>query len=197
LTEELGDSRTPVREGLIVLESEGLIVSAPNRGNVVRIFAEQDVTEIFSMQTTLEDFAGQLVMGRLEAADFASLSESIDAQKKAIQSGNFKIVRRIDMAFHRYLIERSHHGLLLRQWTKIVAQIAAVLYLRAEAIPNYDEFQSINDHTSIVQAYQDQDLVRLRVLNAQINQRVAQECQLGVALRAKQISKTRSGLRVD
>jgi len=186
LTEELGVSRTPVREALILLERDWLIVSTPNHGSMVRIFTERDIDDIFSMRTTLEDFAGELIIGKFDSSDYASLFESIELQKQAIQQGDFKKVRSIDMAFHRYLIERSEHRLLIRQWSEIVAQIAAVLYLRAEAIPNYDEYQSINDHMAIVQAYQTHDLARLRMLNRQINQRVAGECRQGAAKRIKQ-----------
>ncbi len=186
LTEELGVSRTPVREALILLEREGLVIPAATRGIMVRAFAERDVQDIFSMRTTLENFAGEMIIGYLEPADFRHLFESISLQKESIQQGDFKKVRSIDMAFHRYLIDRTEHRLLIRQWTEIVAQIAAVLYLRAEAIPDYDEYQSINDHTAIAQAYQTHDLARLHALNISINKRVASECQLGVAVRMKQ-----------
>jgi len=189
LTEELGVSRTPIREALILLEREWLIISAPNHGSMVRIFTERDIDDIFSMRTTLENFAGELIIDRLDESDYMSLLKSVDDQKQAIQHGDFKKVRSIDMAFHRYLIERSDHRLLIRQWAEIVAQIAAVLYLRAEAIPDYDEYQSINDHVAIVQAYQDRDLARLKRLNTQINVRVAGECRMGVARRIRQLAE--------
>ena len=153
---------------------------------MVRAFTENDVSEIFSMRTTLENLAGELTIDKLESSDFTTLFESIDLQKHAIQNGDFKKVRSIDMSFHRFLIEHSDHRLLIRQWAELVAQIAAVLYLRAEAIPDYDEYQSINDHTAIVQAYQAHDLARLRALNTSINLRVASECRLGVLVRMKQ-----------
>src|SRR3954471_5557932 len=61
LTEQLGVSRTPIREALILLEREGLVIAAPNRGCFVRAFSEQDVDEVFSMRATLENLAGKLI----------------------------------------------------------------------------------------------------------------------------------------
>ncbi len=181
LTEQLGVSRTPVREALILLEREGLVVTAPNRGCFVRAFSEQDVGEIFSMRATLESFAGKMIISQLQPDDYLHLRDSIARQRAAIERNDFKQVRAIDMAFHEYLITKSGHTLLIRNWMEIVAQIAAVLYLRAEAIPNYDEYQSIQDHTALVEAYEAHDLQCLTVLNEQINLRVAGECKCGVA----------------
>lgn len=90
------------------------------------------------------------------------------------------------MAFHRYLVDKSGHELLIRHWTEIVAQIAALLYLRAEEIKNYDEFQSIQDHKAIVKAYEQRSLDELKSLNGAINLRVAGECQRAVAGRERE-----------
>jgi DNA-binding GntR family transcriptional regulator len=183
LTSQLGVSRTPVREALILLEREGLVFASPNRGCFVRAFTKRDVSEIFSMRTMLENFAGELIIERLRQEDYDYLHLSIERQRRELQQGDFKQVRSVDMAFHRYLIEKSSHALLIRHWTEIVAQIAALLYLRAEAISNYDEYQSIDDHTNIVHAYEKHDLNALKKLNVQINLRVAGECQQAVAVR--------------
>jgi DNA-binding GntR family transcriptional regulator len=176
-------SRTPVREALILLEREGLVVASPNRGCFVRAFTPEDVGYIFSMRTTLENFAGELIIELLADADFDYLRGSVERHRAAIQQGDFKQVRTIDVAFHQYLVCKSEHPLLIRQWTEIVAQIAAMLYLRAEFTPNYDEYQAINDHQGIVDAYQKRDLSRLKALNQQINQRVAAECLKAVIAR--------------
>ncbi|MEO5887445.1 MAG: GntR family transcriptional regulator [Anaerolineales bacterium] len=183
LTKQLGVSRTPVREALILLEQEGLVVSAANRGCFVRAFSERDVSEIFSMRTTLENMAGKIIIQALKERDFAYLHKSIASQRVAIEQRDFKQVRTIDMAFHEYLVTQSHHELLIGNWLAIVAQIAAVLYLRAESIQGYDEYQSLRDHTAIVEAYQARDLAQLMTLNEQINLRVAQECQQSIARR--------------
>jgi DNA-binding GntR family transcriptional regulator len=180
LTQQLGVSRTPVREALILLEREALIVSVPNRGCFVRAFNEDDVTALFTMRTTLENFAAELVLERLSDEDFTYLERLIEVQKHAIEQQDFKKVRSTDMSFHQYLIDFSEHPLLRRSWQEIVAQIAAVLYLRAEAYREYDEFQAISDHKSIVDGYRNRNLDHVKQENRRINGRVAAECVIAV-----------------
>jgi DNA-binding GntR family transcriptional regulator len=180
LTQQLGVSRTPVREALILLEREGLLVASRNRGSFVRVFTQEDVVNIFSMRTTLENFAGELIIHNLTPADHDHLDATIERQRHFIEQGDYKNVRSTDMAFHRFLIERSEHPLLSRSWAELVAQIAALLYVRAEAIPDYDEYLAIRDHQAIVTAYRQRDLEALRAVNKRINERVAAECNLGI-----------------
>lgn len=181
LTDIMGVSRTPVREALLLLEQEGLVISYPNRGFFVRIFSEEDVTHIFSMRTMLENFAGELIIHDLTAEDYARMDRSLDAQRRAIEEGDFRTLRRIDMDFHRALVERSQHPFLIRTWAALVAQIAAILYLRAEADPEYDEYNVIRDHIRIVEAYKNRSIEELRAVNNEINERVAVVCRESVA----------------
>lgn len=176
LTQQMGVSRTPVREALILLEREGLVVSYPNRGYFVRAFTSQDVDDIFTMRTALENFAGELNLQHFNETDYHWLETQIERQRAAIEQNDFKHVRTIDMNFHRYLIDRSAHALLIRNWTELVAQIAALLYVRAEGLV-YDEYSALEDHYHIVTAYRDRDLRSLSACNRKINERVAVECQ--------------------
>lgn len=180
LTAQLGVSRTPVREALILLERDCLIISEPRRGSFVPSFTPQDVEAIFTMRTTLENFAAELIIAQLTSRDFDHLRASIEQQQAAIRAGDFKLVRSVDMNFHQYLVDRSAHPLLTRNWRQIVAQIAAVLYMRAEATPDYDEMIAIQDHQAFVDAYERRDLVGVMNLNRLINRRVSDECQLAV-----------------
>lgn len=176
LTQQLGVSRTPVREALILLEQDGLVVSYPHRGSFVRNFTVQDVADIFSMRTTLENFAGEIIMNILQEADYEHLNHVIELQRSAITAGDFRQVRSIDMSFHQFFVNRSEHSLLIRNWQQIVAQVAAVLYIRAEGIPYFDEYTAIRDHKLIVEAYKKHDLQALFDANRKINQRVAYDC---------------------
>jgi DNA-binding GntR family transcriptional regulator len=177
LTKQLGVSRTPLREALILLEREGLVESSPNRGTFVRKFGAGDIEVIFSMRIALENFAAELVIKTLSKEAIGQLESFVSEQRNYIRNKDFKNVRSTDMHFHRYLIDHSNHPLLIRNWSEIVAQIAALLYLRAEAMPNYNEALAIADHQKIVNAYKAKDLARVKALNGQINERVGNECR--------------------
>jgi DNA-binding GntR family transcriptional regulator len=176
LTDELGVSRTPIREALIILEREALIVSVPHRGCFVRAFTEEDVEALMTMRTALENFAAELNIQQLTDADYAHLNTLIEQQRRYIEQDDFKQVRSTDMSFHQFLINYTNHPLLMRSWQSIVAQIAATLYLRADAQPGYDEYEAIRDHQKIVDAYRNRDLARVMAENRRINMRVAGEC---------------------
>ncbi|MEM6529071.1 MAG: GntR family transcriptional regulator, partial [Chloroflexota bacterium] len=176
-TEQRGLRPTPVREALILLEREGLVVAEPNRGSYVRAFTEDDVTALFSMRSTIENAAGEACIASLTEADHTYLDSLIELQKKHIAAGNPQPVRSVDMDFHRFLIEKSQNPLIERFWSELVAQIAALLYMRAEAMPDYNEYLAVSDHSSIVFAYRQRDLNELYAANRRINGRVAGECR--------------------
>jgi len=181
LTEQLGVSRTPLREAFVLLEREGLLRIERHKGCFVRAFKAQDVQEIFSMRITLENFAAELIVDKLNEVDFARLSSLITAHQHSIAQADFRVLRQSDMAFHRHFVEQSKHHLLIQNWTSIVAQIAALLYLRAEHFPHYQETLAVEDHQAILQAYQKRDLDEVQSLNRRINQRVEGECVQAVS----------------
>lgn len=176
LTEQLGVSRTPVREALILLEREGLVVFAPNRGAFVRAFNAEDVNDIFSMRIALENFAAECSIEHMTDSDFARLERIIEQQQLAIDQSDFTNLRSLDMDFHRLLVRSSGNRLLIRNWEEIVAQIAALLYIRSESYPDYDERRAIHDHQAILQAYRARDLEAVKAANRRINEQTAQEC---------------------
>lgn len=179
ITEQMQVSRTPVREALILLEQQSLVVSYPNRGYFVQAFTEEDVREIFSMRANLENFAAELNIDRFTEDDYLTLEGMITRQKAAIETGDFKHVRSIDMGFHRYIVSFSGHSRLLRSWSELVAQVAALLHLRAEGF-EYDEMRAAQDHMLIVEGYRARDLAAVMRHNNAINARVSGECQRAI-----------------
>ena len=59
LARELGISRTPVREALLILQTEGLVDAAPNRGAVVRSHDADDLEDLYQLRALLEGYAAR------------------------------------------------------------------------------------------------------------------------------------------
>ena len=65
LAEELGVSRTPIREAIRILEQEGLVVMIPRRGTYVADMSLKDITEVFELRSILEELAAELAAERI------------------------------------------------------------------------------------------------------------------------------------
>jgi DNA-binding GntR family transcriptional regulator len=118
LAEELDVSRTPVREAVRRLESEGLVVVARHRGAHVRPLTEDDVADLYEVRARLEAYAAELAAARAEPDDVAELraaAEEFAAAVAARRPGRRSLeqVRRLDAAnarFHGTLHRASRHG---------------------------------------------------------------------------------------
>ena len=73
LGRQLGISRTPVREALVLLRTEGLVETPPNRPAVVRGFDRESLHEIYSLRAVLEGYAARLAAERLSDGDLEEL----------------------------------------------------------------------------------------------------------------------------
>lgn len=78
LAEELGVSRTPVREALKQLELDGLVESLPNRGVIVKGITDQDIEDIYSIRLAIEAIAARWAVERMEDAEVEQLKEIYD-----------------------------------------------------------------------------------------------------------------------
>ncbi len=75
LAERLGVSRTPIRQALTMLEAEGLVELAPNRGATVCSFSVEDVWDIYDLRAVLEGHAARRAAGRIREEELARLRE--------------------------------------------------------------------------------------------------------------------------
>lgn len=144
LARELGISQTPVREALRTLEYDGLVVTHPHRGTFVRRVTRREAAERYSLGMELEAFATRLVMPKLTEDDFRSLESIIDDMVGAAAAAEraqtppdggagssaggaatgttgeaFARSVELNTAFHRYIVERTGHGALLKAWLAV------------------------------------------------------------------------------
>jgi DNA-binding GntR family transcriptional regulator len=76
LAEQLGVSRTPIREALFTLSRENLVDLKPNRGATVRHFTKADLADVYGLRATLEAHAARMAAGRITDEQVRRLEES-------------------------------------------------------------------------------------------------------------------------
>ena len=87
LTESLGVSRTPFREAIAILASDGLVDVRPYRGFSVRRFTRKEINDLYLLRRTLECFAIRLAVENISNLDIARLEQVLDRGVAALVSG--------------------------------------------------------------------------------------------------------------
>jgi DNA-binding GntR family transcriptional regulator len=82
LAERLGTSRTPIREALVLLEGDGLVVLEPRRGAVVRGFATDDLADLYEVRALLEPHAASRAATRMTETAVGRLATLCDLAEK-------------------------------------------------------------------------------------------------------------------
>jgi len=171
LGEEFEVSRTPVREALRMLESEGLVVSLPNKGAVVRPLSAQDVYDIYDLRVRLESLAAERAARDPSPEQLALLdaaNEEMAALLPSFDGDDVDIVRQIEAVNHRF-----HQGFIdmADSWrlTQLLARtVHAVLVFRNFQSYTPDELErSLLFHRLIAQAIARQEASRAGNLTAE------------------------------
>ena len=106
LAEELGMSRTPIREALIRLEKEGLVEVRPRHGMRVLGISAEDMEEIYEILTCLESMAAELVARRgLTDEQRTELNTAVNDMDTALAQDDLETWAKADERFHRLLVD--------------------------------------------------------------------------------------------
>lgn len=117
---QLGVSRAPVREAMMQLEREGLLVFDRRGAARVKAFTEGDFEEIFSLRLELETMAARLASRRLSEADAAGLREIIG--RTGVAAGLLELAL-LDVEFHDRVVRAARHGRLATCWATLRHQL--------------------------------------------------------------------------
>ena len=120
LARGLGISRTPVREALLVLQTEGLLESAPNRGATVRSYEADDLDDLYQLRAVLEGFAARRSASRISADDLARLRESCDRFVELRAEDDVAELVEENVSFHNIVLEAAGSERLAQMVRKVI-----------------------------------------------------------------------------
>ena len=119
LAQQLGVSRTPVREAILRLSREGLVEVIPRSGTRVRTFTEQDIEEIFELRIALETLAIRKAATRLARAQVRRLRDMHEQAEAALKKGDTTLALVFDSEMHRTILEASGNQRLQKMMSTI------------------------------------------------------------------------------
>ncbi len=115
LADALGVSRTPVREALRRLGSEGLLSTMPNKGAWVRTWTEGELSNISDLRALLEGHAAALAAARVTGADISYLNDLVTRMEAAtadLDDPDIDLITELNGAFHGFIAAASGNALL-------------------------------------------------------------------------------------
>lgn len=141
---EFGASRSPVREALRTLSTEGLI-RLERMGAVVLGLSLQEVEELYDVRYLIESFAQSRLAGRQQESLLPRLEQAIDRMKLAVKYGDVVEFSLQDFTFHESIILEAHHTRILHLWNSIRQMVMTVML-----ITNQRSFQAGAEHMNWV-----------------------------------------------
>jgi DNA-binding GntR family transcriptional regulator len=126
LAATLGISKTPVREALLRLKTEGLIEVLPQKGSFVFKLRAEEVAEICELRAILEREALLLANRRDRDGLVHALAAIVRQMSAARAAAEFDEYRRLDAAFHGAIFERCGNRLLAASYQGIVFKVQAL-----------------------------------------------------------------------
>lgn len=119
ICEELSISRTPVREALIQLASEGILDNVPRKGFVVKNLSEEEARELYAIIGTLDGLAATLACPKLDEQDYRDMQFYIEKMDYAIDAQNFEMYMTQQKAFHNVYTEKCGNKSLIEYLEKM------------------------------------------------------------------------------
>ena len=119
-----GTSRTPVREAMWRLESDGLISVAPHRGFVVSKLPVEEIEELYRIRAVLEGLASRLAAGKLSPEEAEALNARVAEMQSQLDEGQDQTITTLNLPFHEIIFAAAQSPLLHRYISTLYASTA-------------------------------------------------------------------------
>jgi DNA-binding GntR family transcriptional regulator len=155
LCERFGVSRTPLREALKVLASEGLLELLPNRGATVARLTARDLDEMFPVMGALEALAGELACARItdqEVAEIRALHYQMVLHHTRSELPDYF---RLNQRIHELIMDAALNATLSRMYRGLAGRIRRARYVANMSKARWN--QAVKEHEAILDALDRRD----------------------------------------
>jgi DNA-binding GntR family transcriptional regulator len=171
LCQQLGVSRTPVREAMTLLEQEGFLRTEPRRGIFIVRKTRRQIVEMIQVWAALEGMAARLATKRASDKEIAALRDIFSDFADANPAEKIDEYSDANIAFHQALIKLSGSDLIVSMTDNLFLHVRSV---RRVTIAHGDRAErSLADHLKIIEA--------LAKRNAERAEKLSREHALGLA----------------
>ena len=159
--EELGVSRTPVREAMARLENERLIGITPS-GTVVLGITDRDVRDMFEVKLHLEPIVSVMASQNISQEALAKLKDIIDQQEFYASKHNTERIRNLDTEFHDLIYSECGSPVFQSILSPIHHKL--LKYRKASLEKSDRSYHSVEEHMAIYEALKAKDRMQVEML---------------------------------
>lgn len=162
LAEELGVSRTPVREAIRKLELEDLVVMIPRKGAYVSGISLKGIADVFEVRAAVEALAAGLAAERITAEELEELERILVKKAEIIEANDLDRLVEIDTLFHECLYQASRNGKLVQIINNLSEQIHR---FRSTSLASPGRMkEALEEHRKIVEAISERNITLAQAL---------------------------------
>lgn len=186
LCERFAISRTPLREALKVLASEGLVQLLPNRGARIAALSTADVDELFEVLAGLESLAGELAARRISKRELATIRRAHNAMVKSYEAGDLSSYFKLNQEIHRRIVDAAGNATLGQVYEALAGRVRRSRFMANLSVERWR--QAVEEHEAIMAKLEARDADGLAALlkrhlrnKAEVVKQAMQEAEQGRA----------------
>jgi DNA-binding GntR family transcriptional regulator len=153
--EMLGVSRTPVREALLQLAAEGLLIPVQGRGFKIKGFSEKEIKDFFEARLMIETYVISRLVKGIGGEDVKALQTSLKQMARSAEKGDMYGFLEADKVFHMNLVHR-YTNRLLESIMENIRNLISILGRKALSTSGRIE-EVLQEHRAIVEAVKEKD----------------------------------------
>lgn len=169
LANQLGVSRTPVREAIRMLELEGLVKTIPRKGAEVAEITKKDLHDVLEVRCSLEELAVELSCKYITEEELQKLRKSLKSFQKLAETSDASALAECDVAFHDIIIQSTQNNRLIQLLNNLREQMYRyrLEYLKDTSAHSH----LVQEHQTILSCIEKQDIIGAKkMIREHINQ---------------------------